>query len=395
MPIVVIQTGTGSAATPASIATTLASDIISRVKEDLKDTFTASGSTSVLIDYIDRVQKMILSRRRWKWMMSAPKRFITERGQTQYWIGQSGSSSAGQVDTGLNLLDVRQVKQGSVLSRSGYVTLYPVDEAPLFRGWQQPDGSYTEGPPRNYRNDTLTPSLLEVYPAPDQGNSYELVPQAPHSTTASGGALAARTYFIRTSFVDLEGNEGALSPTARQFVEASKLITIKAPQPAINVGLAGVSYLRWNVYIGTEEGSETKQNTSLTATSADWTEPASGLIAGAALPTSADMEPLRGYVIEFRYYKQHTQVTGTGDTLFIPNDFSDVVVAGVNWMACKYLKGEYDEDVPYWYGLFKEGLVRMSQNENPWPAPGDFISPDMAAKNKTDFLRTPQSYGTT
>ena len=364
-------------------ATTTVATIITLVREDLMELFTSSGSTSVLIDYCNRIQAMILGRRPqgWNWMYSAPQRFITERGQTDYWIGATGSVSAGQVNTTLNLTDVRRVVNGSVLSRSGFASLHSVTEAPLAIGWQNEDGSYDEGMPHSYRNDEGTPNVVSIYPAPDEGSTYELIPPAPHSTTAAGGALAARTYFIRTTFVDLDGDEGEPSNTARQFVEASKLITVKAPQPKIDFGSAGVSYLRYNVYASETEGSETLQNVSPTATSADHTEAASGLTStGAKVPTSFDLEPLRGYVVEFRYYKTHSTLALTTDVLLIPNEFRDVVVAGVNWMASKYL-GDTNPaaDVAYWRDLYQTGLARMVQDQNPWPGGVMYIRPDSAS----------------
>jgi len=364
-------------------ATTTVANIISLVQEDLMELFTSSGSTSVLIEYCNRIQAMILGRRPqgWNWMVSAPQRFITERGQTDYWIGATGSVSAGQVNTALNLSDVRRVVNGSVISRSGFANLYQVAEAPAWSGWQNEDASYDEGVPHSYRNDEGTPNVISIYPAPDEGSTYELIPPAPHSTTATGGALSARTYYIRTTFVDLEGNEGEPSSTARQFVEASKLITVKAPQPKINAGSAGVSYLRYNVYASTTEGSETLQNVSPTATSTDWTEDASGLTtSGASVPTSSDLEPLRGYVIEFRYYKAHTAITATADILLIPNEFRDVVVAGVNMLASKYLGNTNPAaDIAYWQGLYQAGIDRMVLDQNPWPGGARYIKPDPAS----------------
>lgn len=364
-------------------ATVTVQNIIDRVQTDLLELFKSSGSTSVLIEYTDRIQQMILGRRRWDWMLSAPQKFITERGQTDYWIGADGSEAAGQVRTGLNLSDVRRVMQGNVLSRSGFTKLYSVTERPLNRAWQQEDSSYAEGVPRLYRNDEGSPNVLSLYPAPDEGSLYELVPPAPHSTTAAGGSLSARTYFIRTTFVDLDGNEGLPSNTARQFVEASKLVTVKAPQPAISQGSAGISYLRWNVYASTTEGSETLQ-ASNTATSSDWTEAATGLTTtGASVPTSSDLEPLRGYVVEFRYYKAHTELTATSSTLLIPNEFRDVVVAGVNWLASQYL-GRINPagDIAFWQSVYDAGLQRMMQDQNPWPGGTRYIHPDPTAKQR-------------
>lgn len=357
-------------------ATTTVATVIALVKEDLQEQFGSSGSTSATIDWTNRIQQMILQRRRWDWMKSLPKRFITERGQTDYWIGATGSVSAGQVNTGLNLSDVRRVIGGSVLSRTGFTSLHPAFEPPF--NYQREDGSYDEGVPQLYRNDEGAPNVISLYPAPDTGSTYELVPPAPNSTTAAGGALAARTYYIRTTFVDLEGNEGAPSPTARQFVEASKYITVKAPQPAIDAGSAGVSYLRWNVYASETEGSETLQNGSPTATSSDWTQSAALTTNGASVPTDSSIEPLRGYVVEFRYWKTHTALTSTSDTLLIPNDFRDVVVSGVKWLALRYLKQFNEAELEH--ADFLAGIARMVSDQTQ-PGERKFLRPDYGAYN--------------
>lgn len=359
-------------------ATVTVQNILDRCQEDLQELFTASGSTSVLIEYTNRIQQMILNRRRWDWMVSTPQKFITERGQTQYWIGATGSVSAGQVNTGLNLSDVRRVVQGSAISRTGFATLHAEEVPPIISGWQNEDSSYSEGPPHSYRNDEGSPNVISLYPAPDTGSTYELIPPAPNSTTAAGGALSARTYYIRTTFIDLEGNESEPSNTARQFVEASKLITVKAPQPPINAGSAGVSYLRYNVYASTTEGSETLQNASPTATSTDWTEAASGLTtSGASVPTSSTLEPLRGYIIEFRYYKAHTALTAVADVLLIPNEHRHVVSSGVNWLASQYLGRSNAAGNPeFWEARYQEGLAAMVQDQNPWPGGARYIKPD-------------------
>ena len=163
--------------------------------------------------------------------------------------------------------------------------------------------------------------------------------------------------------MDLAGKESTPSTTARQFVEASKLLTVKAPQPAITAGSAGISYLRYNVYAATTEDSETKQGAGNIATSSDWTEPASGLTtSGAVVPTASTLDSLRGYVIELRYYKVHSPLTGVNDTVLVPDAFRDAVVAGVNWLGCEYLK-DFDR-ASRWRAVFNEGVARLTRDEH-------------------------------
>jgi len=366
----------------ANLATTTVADIITAVNRDLQERFDTGPASDLLIDYTDRIQKQILGHRRWDWLLSTRQRFITERGQTEYWIGPSGSEDVGMVDTGLDLSDVRQVKVGHVYNRSAWTELFPVAELPNQAGWQNPDASYTEGPPVQYRNDRLSPNLISMAPAPDEGDDYEIVPAAPHSTTATGGALSARTYFLSVTFVDEAGNESAPSETARQWVAASKLLTVQPPQPELTVGSAGVTYTSYNVYASETEGSETLQNVSPVAITTTWTEDAAGLTTnGATLPTESEIEPIRGYLIEFRHYRQHTPLISTDSVILIPDDFKDVVVAGVNHLAAQYLHRTDSArdpipEVQFWAGAYQEGLQRLTKDQNPFPAGGAFIRPD-------------------
>ena len=347
-------------------ATTTVTTIMGLVQEDLQELFAASGTTSVLIDYTNRIQQTILGDRPrgWDWTLSTPQKFITELGRTDYWIGSASGQAAGQVDTGLGLSNVRRVRQGHVLLRSGYKELFPTAEAPMVSGWQLQDGTFRSGIPRVFRNDEASPNVLSLYPAPDQGNTYEVVPVPPIVTTAAGGALSARTYFIRISFVDEAGNEGAAStPTTRQFIEANKLITVKAPVAPIAAGTSGIRYNRYNVYASTTEGSETLQNVSPTSTSSDWTEAVGGLTTtGAAVPTTSAIEPLRGYIVEFRYYKAHETLDAGADVLLIPDEYRDVVVAGVNWLGLTYLRQM--DMAATWRDIFNEGRVRIGRDQN-------------------------------
>ena len=366
----------------AALATTTVADILTACQRDLQERFDTGPQSDLLIDYTDRIQKQILGHRRWDWMFSTAKRFITERGQTLYWIGPSGSEDVGMVDTGLDLSDVRQVKTGHVYDRSNWTEIFNVAESPNYMGWQNPDASYSESAPVQYRNDRLSPNVIGLSPAPDTGSDYEIVPQAPHSTTATGGALSARTYYVRVTFVDEAGNESAASETARQWVAASKLITVQPPQPELTVGSAGITYPSYNVYASTTEGSETLQNVSPTAIATAWTEDATGLTtSGASVPSESEIEPLRGYLIEFRYYKQHTPLISSDQTLLIPDEFKDVVVAGVNYLAAQYLHRtdstrDAVPEVQFWAGAYQAGLQRLTKDQNPFPSGGAFIRPD-------------------
>lgn len=103
-------------------------------------------------------------------------------------------------------------------------------------------------------------------------------PAAPTLSQSSGGALSAATYYAQISYVNAFG-ETVASAEASLAVSANNVLTVSSP--ANVTGATG-----WNVYVGSTSGTETKQNTSPLAIGTNWTEPTSGLITGAALPSS-------------------------------------------------------------------------------------------------------------
>ena len=138
-----------------------------------------------------------------------------------------------------------------------------------------------DGPPWTVRNrpDSL---LLQRRPVTNPASpSLTRPPAVPVVTTASGGALAARAYYIRLSYVTAYG-ETAAGVELRAPVAASNLATVASPA-ADHYALA----TGWNVYAGTASGAETLQNSSPIAIGTAWTEPSTGLTAGAAMPSYA------------------------------------------------------------------------------------------------------------
>ncbi len=141
----------------------------------------------------------------------------------------------------------------------------------------------------------------------DGGNvAIELpVPAPPPAALGStgGGVIAAPPYFARATRVTPLGETNA-GPETSLAVAADNLLTVGSPPtmgPRGDVGqwpndggprpnsdgqntLSG--YLGWNVYVSTATGTETKQNAAPIAIGNGWTEPTTGLIAGAALPAA-------------------------------------------------------------------------------------------------------------
>ena len=105
-------------------------------------------------------------------------------------------------------------------------------------------------------------------------------PAPPGLSSASGGALSGATYYVKIAYVTASG-QTLPSSEVSLAVASSHLLNVAspaAPSPASATG--------WNVYVSTSTGTETLQNATPTAIGTNWTEPTSGLISGAALPSA-------------------------------------------------------------------------------------------------------------
>ena len=368
MPVVIVLPSSST----ASIANTTVGDIVQCAQRNLKHALAASGTPNLLITYVSDIHQQIMRRRRWKWAKSDPQRFVTERGQTSYWLGTSSQTPAGSVYTGHDFTDIQSLDTASVRNLTTGVAMYDAGVPPMGNMDQTEDGAYEEDLPFQFYNSRIYPHLLEVFPSPDEGSEYQIVPPAPHGTVVASGALSARTYYLRATFVDEAGNESLPSTTARQWIAANELVKVKSPTVPVGAGSAGITYNRYRVYASTTEGSETLQATTSIGT--DWTEAGSGLTTnGATVPTTATIDPLRGYLIEFRYWRKHVNYTDLDEVLIVPDEYADVMCAGVTWMGAQYMK---DWDFAHeWERIYQQGVARMSQNEEPWEA-ATYIRPD-------------------
>jgi hypothetical protein len=89
--------------------------------------------------------------------------------------------------------------------------------------------------------------------------------------------LVSRTYYVRLSYTTPSG-ETAAGIEGNLTIPAGSLLTIASP--AQDVYSLATS---WSVYIGTASAGETRQASGL-AIGTSWTEPSTGLVAGAAMP---------------------------------------------------------------------------------------------------------------
>ena len=130
----------------------------------------------------------------------------------------------------------------------------------------------------------LAPNVVtQVY---DNGTPVAAVAAPTNGTLTSttAGALAATTYYVKTTWLTGTGETVASAETSL-VVAINKVLNVAAPGSAPS-GATG-----WNVYVsntaGGGAGAETRQNGNTpVALATPWVEPNSGLIAGVAAPAT-------------------------------------------------------------------------------------------------------------
>jgi hypothetical protein len=110
-------------------------------------------------------------------------------------------------------------------------------------------------------------------------------PAAPSLSQSAGGALGATTYFVKLTYVTAQG-ETIPGPEANFAASANNVLVVQSP--AAVTSPQGNVVTGYNVYVsntaGGGSGAETKQAGPIAIGTA-WTEPTSGLVGGAAMPT--------------------------------------------------------------------------------------------------------------
>jgi len=134
------------------------------------------------------------------------------------------------------------------------------------------------------------------------------------------------------------------------------------------------------------EGSETLQNASGPISFGnDWTEPLTGLTTtGKSTPITNTMQPMGAYVIKFEYYKNRAKLTTADQFLQVPDDYLDVVIAGVSAYAYKIMGKPQDAGMQW--GLFQEGLKSMIADKNQFPEGVEYIRADSNTYVNTQIL---------
>jgi hypothetical protein len=108
------------------------------------------------------------------------------------------------------------------------------------------------------------------------GQFYPQILLTPARASFAGGSLAERTYYVSVTLQHVSLGES--SPTAEAMIVVPANYRLRVISPAAYYYATG-----WHVYVGTSPGVGTKQNVSLLSFGANWDEPVSGLISGAAL----------------------------------------------------------------------------------------------------------------
>jgi hypothetical protein len=322
-------------------------------------------------------------------------------GQSNYWIGPVGQGPMGVVDTLLNLPDVYQFKKDSVFDLSNQTALKWLFTQPMGPNLITRSGSGRVGLPKTYGQNLNDPNILQIFPPPNNENNTSPVPQVPVVQTTAGGALALRTYLLKITFVDSLGGESTSTTVgAPLFIQANSLAVVKSPATGYwgvlpdGVSQSGVQYERYNVYavqatltngVPQNEGTETLQNSVPIPFGTDWTEPTSGLLtSGRAVPLINTLQPIGAYVIKFEYFKNRIKLNATSQSLQIPDDYFDVVIAGVTYLAYK-LMGKVQEAQAQ-YQLYREGLKEMIADKNLFPEGVEYMRPDSNSYVNTQIL---------
>jgi hypothetical protein len=303
---------------------------------------------------------------------------MTVKGQTDYWLGAVASTPAHMVNTGLALTDVDRIKKDDVRDISNNRKITSQGAQPIGMGLNFRSGLTRVGTPAVFWHNHNDPFVLHIYPGADNSNSFQPVPSTPILTSGTGGSLLLRTYYVRITFVDSSGGESTGSSISAEIVvPANDLATVVTPYLLYTQASTGVLYNHYNVYAGPIEGGETLQNTSPVAMGTNWTEPTSGLTTiHAGVPTANTLAQMGGYIIQFRYYQDRVTLTTVGQTLQIPDDYEDIVVAGVSSLAWKFLGQEDQAQASA--NAYRGGLTEMIWDKNLFPAT-DFIRPDPAS----------------
>ncbi|HEV2359516.1 MAG TPA: peptidoglycan-binding protein [bacterium] len=103
-------------------------------------------------------------------------------------------------------------------------------------------------------------------------------PARPTLSSVAGGPLAPRTDFVQVTYVNAAGETTASAEGSVALAAGRRLVVTSPPASGSATG--------YNIYVGTTAGSETRQNAAPVPIGTNFTEPLTGLVAGAVPPTT-------------------------------------------------------------------------------------------------------------
>jgi hypothetical protein len=333
MPVVQQQNPAGSFAD----CTTTVQDILNCASQDVRGVLSANVNTNngidvgILTDYTNRVSLDLLRFSRWQFLLSPVYKFVTQLNVTDYWIGTPGAAPTdytnyGIIDTLLNVQNMQQIKRDSFYDRSNATRLSRTDNAPLGYVYTQ------NSKPKNYRNDPESPQILNVYPPSNYGSlwTYSSVTRVNNISTLTINGSVNNDF--QTNLSD-------------------NLIWIQGDADTSYNGYWPIQQVAGQVITFWNPGANSTSSAGGTASS--------------------------GYTIEFRYYQDRVQLTAVNQILQIPDDYKDIVCAGVVALAFSYL--QKPEEAQAWQAVYREGRTQMVKDKNAYQAGEDFVRPDYLA----------------
>jgi hypothetical protein len=84
--------------------------------------------------------------------------------------------------------------------------------------------------------------------------------------------------------------------------------------------------------------------------------------------------PDGAYTIEFRYFRQRQVISSPASVLQVPDQYMDVITAGVNELVAVYLRKP--DEAQYWHQYYESGKKQIIRDGNLFPRGPEFIRPD-------------------
>lgn len=84
--------------------------------------------------------------------------------------------------------------------------------------------------------------------------------------------------------------------------------------------------------------------------------------------------PDKVYTVEFRYFRRKVTISSPADVIPVPDQYTDVIVAGVNELVSMYLRKP--DEAAYWHQYYESGKKQIIRDANLFPRGPEFVRPD-------------------